>query len=94
VSRLAARIRRVEQLLRLDGGSCGPGCPPWQCVRAPDFYAGRSAVTGEAVAPEKPPKGCANSGRPARVVKLVRDRDFFKNAAHFAEREQERSKTC
>jgi hypothetical protein len=73
--RLRARVERLERSWR--AGSCGPGCPPIRCVREGDWYG--------TPCPPEPVEPCPHCGRPATVIRLVHDPDFYGNAARLRE---------
>jgi hypothetical protein len=84
---LARRIAALERAR--DRGSCGPGCPP---VAWKDFLKEGDRLvpcgwhgtppTAEDLAEPAP---CPRCGRPAVVVEMVTDPDFFGNADRLAE---------
>jgi hypothetical protein len=67
---LKTAIERLRHELQADGGGCGPGCPP-SAVRCPGWVAGSP---GSTLGPDK----CPRCGRPARVVEVVFDDDWFR----------------
>jgi hypothetical protein len=68
-------LKRLERSWQ--AGSCGAGCPPVRCVRDGDWYG--------TPCPEEPPAPCPRCGRPATVIRLVRDPNFYGNADRLRE---------
>jgi len=66
---LAARIKRLERTK----GVCGPGCPPRVVLHVGDDWYGPPDTQQQA-------EYCPRCGRPAEVLRVVYDPNFYGNA--------------
>jgi hypothetical protein len=83
-----AALRHLKrQLSRLEGDSCGPGCPPLAWREFVQDEPGAELVPCDWHAqplteePE-PPAPCPRCGRPAQIALTIFDKSFFGNDAH------------
>jgi hypothetical protein len=74
-----ATLRHLRrQLSRLEGDSCGPGCPPVYCPDD-DWY-------GQPVEPVTP-LPCPRCGREPIILTVAQDVNFYGNADRLAARD-------
>jgi hypothetical protein len=71
--RLRARLVVLEQSKRTS--ACGPGCPSLTVVYVGDWYGGCDT--------QEEPAPCPRCGRPANMIRVVSDPNFYNNAHLF-----------
>jgi hypothetical protein len=72
---IKARVQRLERCK----GACGPACPPRAVSFVGDDWYGQTETQGQ-------PAPCARCGRPADVIGVVFDPNFYGNADRLRER--------
>jgi hypothetical protein len=68
---IMARVKRLER----SKGACCPGCPSLALVYIDDWY--------ETTDTQEQPAPCPRCGRPANVIQIVYDPNFYNNAHLF-----------